>query len=36
MGKLVVDPVMIAKGGASLLQEEAVAAMKEYLFPLAY
>lgn len=34
--KLVVDPVMIAKGGASLLQEEAVAAMKEYLFPLAY
>ncbi|QOR67371.1 bifunctional hydroxymethylpyrimidine kinase/phosphomethylpyrimidine kinase [Cytobacillus suaedae] len=34
--KLVVDPVMIAKGGASLLQEEAVAALKEYLIPLAY
>ncbi len=34
--KLVVDPVMIAKGGASLLQEEAVTALKEYLIPLAY
>ncbi|HEY9577140.1 MAG TPA: bifunctional hydroxymethylpyrimidine kinase/phosphomethylpyrimidine kinase [Pseudobacillus sp.] len=33
--KVVVDPVMIAKGGASLLQEEAIRAMKEYLMPLA-
>jgi hydroxymethylpyrimidine/phosphomethylpyrimidine kinase len=34
--KLIVDPVMIAKGGAALLQEEAVAALKEYLIPLAH
>lgn len=34
-GNVVVDPVMIAKGGAELLQEEAVAALKEHLFPLA-
>lgn len=33
--KVIVDPVMIAKGGASLLQEEAIRAMKEYLIPLA-
>lgn len=32
---LVVDPVMIAKGGASLLQDEAVSALKECLIPLA-
>ncbi|KKI94112.1 phosphomethylpyrimidine kinase [Bacillus sp. SA1-12] len=32
---VVVDPVMIAKGGASLLQNEAVAALKQYLIPLA-
>ncbi|NHM32589.1 bifunctional hydroxymethylpyrimidine kinase/phosphomethylpyrimidine kinase [Neobacillus terrae] len=32
---LVVDPVMIAKGGASLLQNEAVNALKKYLLPLA-
>jgi hydroxymethylpyrimidine/phosphomethylpyrimidine kinase len=32
---LVVDPVMIAKGGASLLQQEAVAALKSELLPLA-
>jgi hydroxymethylpyrimidine/phosphomethylpyrimidine kinase len=32
---VVVDPVMIAKGGASLLQTEAVIAMKSYLLPLA-
>ncbi|MGG3470572.1 bifunctional hydroxymethylpyrimidine kinase/phosphomethylpyrimidine kinase [Neobacillus pocheonensis] len=32
---LVVDPVMIAKGGASLLQIEAISAMKNYLLPLA-
>lgn len=32
---LVVDPVMIAKGGAPLLQEEAVSALKKYLIPLA-
>ncbi|WP_243292509.1 bifunctional hydroxymethylpyrimidine kinase/phosphomethylpyrimidine kinase [Bacillus sp. FJAT-47783] len=32
---LVVDPVMIAKGGAPLLQEKAVHAMKKYLIPIA-
>ncbi|KXH79738.1 bifunctional hydroxymethylpyrimidine kinase/phosphomethylpyrimidine kinase [Sporosarcina sp. HYO08] len=32
---LVIDPVMIAKGGASLLLEEAVTALKEELLPLA-
>jgi|AntRauTorckE6833_2_1112554.scaffolds.fasta_scaffold04454_2 hydroxymethylpyrimidine kinase/phosphomethylpyrimidine kinase/thiamine-phosphate diphosphorylase len=32
----VVDPVMIAKGGANLLQPEAVAAFKEEILPLTY
>ncbi|NLV23151.1 MAG: bifunctional hydroxymethylpyrimidine kinase/phosphomethylpyrimidine kinase [Deltaproteobacteria bacterium] len=32
----VVDPVMIAKGGASLLRQEAVAALRNELLPLAY
>ncbi|MEG6617547.1 bifunctional hydroxymethylpyrimidine kinase/phosphomethylpyrimidine kinase [Peptococcaceae bacterium 1198_IL3148] len=32
---LVVDPVMIAKGGASLLRDEAVSALKQHLIPLA-
>lgn len=32
---LVIDPVMIAKGGQSLLQNRAVAALKEQLLPLA-
>jgi hydroxymethylpyrimidine/phosphomethylpyrimidine kinase len=32
--RLVVDPVMIAKGGAPLLLQEAVAALKELLLPL--
>lgn len=32
--KVVVDPVMIAKGGASLLQQEAVSALKNHLLPL--
>ncbi|WP_262176355.1 bifunctional hydroxymethylpyrimidine kinase/phosphomethylpyrimidine kinase [Saccharococcus sp. Marseille-Q5394] len=32
---LVIDPVMIAKGGASLLQEAAIAALKERLIPTA-
>lgn len=32
---LVIDPVMIAKGGSLLLQEEAIDALKEYLLPLA-
>ncbi|QGQ44937.1 bifunctional hydroxymethylpyrimidine kinase/phosphomethylpyrimidine kinase [Metabacillus sediminilitoris] len=32
---IVVDPVMIAKGGASLLQNEAIAALKKHLLPLA-
>jgi hydroxymethylpyrimidine/phosphomethylpyrimidine kinase len=31
---VVVDPVMIAKGGASLLQTEAISAMKQYLLPI--
>ncbi|WP_217561081.1 bifunctional hydroxymethylpyrimidine kinase/phosphomethylpyrimidine kinase [Paenibacillus sp. GbtcB18] len=33
--RLVVDPVMIAKGGASLLQEDAVQALRSLLLPLA-
>jgi hydroxymethylpyrimidine/phosphomethylpyrimidine kinase len=33
--RFVVDPVMIAKGGAPLLQEEAVSALKTHLLPLA-
>lgn len=32
---VVVDPVMIAKGGAALLQSQAVDALKKYLLPLA-
>jgi hydroxymethylpyrimidine/phosphomethylpyrimidine kinase len=32
---LVVDPVMVAKGGHPLLQQTAVAAVKEHLLPLA-
>lgn len=31
---LVIDPVMIAKGGQSLLLQEAVSAFKQYLLPL--
>lgn len=31
---IVVDPVMIAKGGAKLLQDEAIRALKEKLLPL--
>lgn len=34
--KVVVDPVMIAKGGATLLQQEAISSVKKYLLPLAY
>ncbi len=34
--KLVVDPVMVAKGGASLLQKEAEAELVQRLLPLAY
>ncbi|MBM7702216.1 bifunctional hydroxymethylpyrimidine kinase/phosphomethylpyrimidine kinase [Metabacillus iocasae] len=33
--RIVVDPVMIAKGGASLLQQQAVQALKDHLLPLA-
>jgi hydroxymethylpyrimidine/phosphomethylpyrimidine kinase len=33
--KLVVDPVMVAKGGAKLLHDDAVSAMRELLVPLA-
>ncbi|MTH54332.1 bifunctional hydroxymethylpyrimidine kinase/phosphomethylpyrimidine kinase [Bacillus mangrovi] len=32
---VVIDPVMIAKGGSTLLQQEAIQAMKEVLIPLA-
>jgi hydroxymethylpyrimidine/phosphomethylpyrimidine kinase len=32
---VVIDPVMIAKGGASLLQQEAIQALKKSLIPLA-
>ena len=32
---LIIDPVMIAKGGASLLLEEAVDALKTFLIPMA-
>lgn len=31
---IVIDPVMIAKGGASLLRQEAVSALKKKLIPL--
>lgn len=34
-GRLVLDPVMVAKGGAALLQQNAVAALKQHLLPLA-
>lgn len=34
-GILVIDPVMVAKGGHALLEREAVSAMIEHLFPLA-
>lgn len=34
-GKMVLDPVMIAKGGASLLQQSAVTALKQHLLPYA-
>lgn len=35
ISRLVVDPVMVAKGGAKLLQSEAIAALKQYLLPVA-
>lgn len=35
VAKVVVDPVMVAKGGAKLLQDEAIEALKEQLLPLA-
>lgn len=35
LGPLTVDPVMIAKGGAPLLSEEAVAVVRDELLPLA-
>lgn len=34
-GPLIVDPVMVAKGGATLLASEAVVTIKEQLLPLA-
>lgn len=33
-GKLVIDPVMVAKGGSKLLQQEAVQSLIRYLLPL--
>ena len=33
--RLIVDPAMISKSGFPLLQEDAIAAMREYLLPLA-
>jgi len=33
---LIVDPVMIAKGGADLIGREALAAMREHLLPITY
>ncbi|MGH7904314.1 MAG: bifunctional hydroxymethylpyrimidine kinase/phosphomethylpyrimidine kinase [Candidatus Dormibacteraceae bacterium] len=35
LGNLVVDPVMVAKGGAKLLRDESVAALRGRLLPLA-
>ena len=35
LSNVVVDPVMIAKGGATLLQQEAIHALKEHLLPVA-
>jgi hydroxymethylpyrimidine/phosphomethylpyrimidine kinase len=35
LDNLVVDPVMVAKGGAKLLRDDAVAAMRQRLIPLA-
>ncbi|MDI7276069.1 MAG: bifunctional hydroxymethylpyrimidine kinase/phosphomethylpyrimidine kinase [Anaerolineae bacterium] len=35
VGRIVVDPVMVAKSGAKLLQDEAVEALREVLLPLA-
>jgi hydroxymethylpyrimidine/phosphomethylpyrimidine kinase len=35
IGNLVVDPVMVAKGGARLLREHAVDALRRWLLPLA-
>jgi len=35
LSELVVDPVMVAKGGAKLLRDEAVAALRAELLPLA-
>jgi hydroxymethylpyrimidine/phosphomethylpyrimidine kinase len=35
LDNLVVDPVMVAKGGAKLLRDDAVAALRERLIPLA-
>ncbi|MCY7767834.1 bifunctional hydroxymethylpyrimidine kinase/phosphomethylpyrimidine kinase, partial [Bacillus inaquosorum] len=34
--RVIVDPIMIAKGGASLLHDESVATLKELLIPRSY
>ncbi|MCY9163237.1 bifunctional hydroxymethylpyrimidine kinase/phosphomethylpyrimidine kinase [Bacillus atrophaeus] len=36
LDRLIVDPVMIAKGGTSLLRDESVATLKELLIPRSY
>ncbi len=34
VGNVVLDPVMVAKSGAKLIEDDAIDALKEYLFPL--
>jgi hydroxymethylpyrimidine/phosphomethylpyrimidine kinase len=36
LSQVVVDPVMVAKGGAKLLRDDAIAALKKHLLPLAW
>lgn len=36
LGKLIIDPVMVAKGGAHLLSDPAIEALKNELIPLAF
>ncbi|MEC1682774.1 bifunctional hydroxymethylpyrimidine kinase/phosphomethylpyrimidine kinase [Bacillus mojavensis] len=36
LSRVIVDPVMIAKGGASLLRDESIATLKELLIPRSY
>src|SRR5699024_11054584 len=34
IGNIVLDPVMVAKSGAKLMEDDAIEALKKYLFPL--